>query len=232
MRKKFIGVLGGMGPDSSILFYRMLIEQCRKQYGARYDHDFPKILIYNLPTPGGIEGTMQARHELLGVLIEGAGYLQSCGIDFIVMPCNSTHCFIKEMRNSVSIPILSIVEEAAKKVRSKGYKKVGLLATKACVENRIYDDIFGKNGISLTLPDERAQDKITEVIWNVYDSKNLEGSKKALRHVVEELKIKGAHGVILGCTELPILLKECPGVELFDTVEILAESTIRYAVEQ
>lgn len=232
MKKKFIGVLGGMGPKASVLFYKMLIEQCWKQYGAKYDHDFPKILIYNLPTPGGIDGTRQARPELLKILVEGSKYLQSCGVDFIVMPCNSTHCFIEEMRNSVSIPILSIVEETAKKLRLKNCTKVGLLATEACVENNVYDEVLEGYGISLVVPDRRGQDEVTRVIWDVYENKESEESKKVLGLVVERLKNRGAQAVILGCTELPMLLKEYPNLELFDTVEILAEATVNYTVKQ
>lgn len=232
MEKKFIGVLGGMGPNSSVLFYKKLVEQCQKQYGAKYDHDFLKILIYNLPTPGGIEGTRQAKYELLTVLVKGTKYLQSCGVDFIVMPCNSTHYFIKEMRNSVSIPILSIIEETAKKIKSKNYKKVGLLATEACIKNKVYNDVLEKIGIRVIFPNKQEQKKITKVIWKVYENKNLEESKKILECIIEKLKNKEVHAIILGCTELPILLKKYPDVELFDTVEILAESTIKYAIEK
>ena len=137
MNKKIIGVLGGMGPESTAIFYQELIKQCQKLYDAKYDEDYPKIFLYNLPIPKIVEG-IEAVKKTLQVLINGAKKLESIGVDFIVMPCNTAHYFYEDMKKEISIPFLSITEETARKVKFEKFSKVGLLSTKQAIVNKIY----------------------------------------------------------------------------------------------
>ena len=118
MKKKIIGVLGGMGPESTAIFYHELILQCQKQYGAQYDEDYPEIFIYNLPIPDVVKG-LKTPQKTLKILVKGAKKIESMGVDFIVMPCNTAHYFYEDMKKEISIPFLSITEETVKKVKSK-----------------------------------------------------------------------------------------------------------------
>jgi len=229
MKKRVIGVLGGMGPESTAIFYHELILQCQKQYKAQYDKDYPEMFIYNLPIPDIVEGLKNPK-KILPILIKGAKKLETIGVDFLVMPCNTAHYFFDDVKKEVSIPFLSIIEETAKKVKSKKYKKVGLLATETTIKYKIYNQIFNEYGIDIVVPKE--QDKLTKIILNILAGKKLEKDKNELKKIIKELKNNGIKAIILGCTDLPILLKpEEIDLEAFDTIEVLAESTIKYAVK-
>lgn len=259
MTKKIIGVLGGMGPASTAIFYQAVIRECQKQYFAQYDSDYPEIFIYNLPIPDIVQG-LKEPGKTLEMLAAGARKLQSIGADFIVMPCNTAHYFYPGMAKSIDIPFICIFLAAAKKIASKGYSKIGFLATETTVQYKSYDRDFEKNGIELILPDDENQQKLTRIILNILAGKKLLEDKNDLLAIIRRLKKCGAEAVLLACTDLPILLSEADfsifdknscfkpsvlsddnksrdfilrqgrlDIELFDTVDILAEATIKYA---
>lgn len=229
MKSKSIGVLGGMGPESTAIFYQSIILQCQKQYGAQYDEDYPEIFIYNLPIPDMVEG-IKNPEKVLPVLIRGIKRMESIGVDFIAIPCNTTHYFFDELQKNVKIPILNIIEETVKKVKSKGYKRVGLLATVTTVENRIYGRIFDKFGVEIVTPRER-QSKVTKIIRNILAGRKSEADRQELKRIVKEMKKEGAGAIVIGCTDITTILRqEDVDVELFDSVDILAEATVKYAV--
>ena len=228
--KKIIGILGGMGPESTAIFYQAIIKQCQKQYGAKYDEDYPEIFIYNLPIPNIVDG-LKKPEETLKMLVEGANKIDSIGVDFMVMPCNTAHYFYPGMAKSISMPFICIFLATAKKIREEGYKKVGFLATETTIEYKSFDKDFEKNGIELILPDERDQKKLTKIIFNILAGKKLKKDKRQLQQIIKNLKRKGAEAIVLACTDIPILLKqEDADIKIFDTVEILAESTVKYAI--
>ena len=227
--KKIIGILGGMGPESTAIFYQAIIKQCQKQYGAKYDEDYPEIFIYNLPIPNIVDG-LKKPEETLKMLVEGANKIDSIGVDFMVMPCNTAHYFYPGMAKSISMPFICIFLATAKKIREEGYKKVGFLATETTIEYKSFDKDFEKNGIELILPDERDQKKLTKIIFNILAGKKLQTDKQQLKQIIKNLKRKGAEAIVLACTDIPILLKQKDtDIKIFDTVEILAESTVKYA---
>lgn len=229
MKKKIIGILGGMGPASTAIFYQNIIRQCQKQYGAQYDEDYPEIFIYNLPIPDVVKG-IKNPSKILPILIKGIKKLEAIGVDFITIPCNTVQYFYEDLKRNVSIPVLNIVEEVAKKVKLNNYKKVGLLATITTIENKIYDKILNKSGIEIILPER--QEQITSIILNILAGKKLESDKAKLKTIIEKMKKSGAETIILGCTDISILLNQKDvDIELFDSNEILAEVTVKYAIK-
>lgn len=227
--KKIIGILGGMGPESTAIFYQALIKQCQKQYDAKYDEDYPEIFIYNLPIPNIVDG-LKKPEETLKMLIEGANKIDSIGVDFMVMPCNTAHYFYPGMAKSISIPFICIFLATAKKIKNEGVKKVGFLATETTIQYKSFDKDFEKNGIELILPNETDQKKITEIILNILAGEKLKKDKWQLQQIIKNLRQKGVEAIVLACTDIPILLKQKDvDIKIFDTVEILAESTIQYA---
>ena len=169
MGKKIIGVLGGMSPEATVNFYQELIKQCRKQYGAEYDKDFPEIFIYNLPIPNIFEQVGSSK-KVLKILVNGIKKLESIGVDFIVMPCNTAHYFYEDIKKEILIPFLSITEETAKKIKSKKYGEIGLLATGTTIQSKIFNKDFDKLGIKLIIPEE--QDKVTSIADHILTGKN------------------------------------------------------------
>lgn len=230
MKKKIIGILGGMGPESTAMFYQDIIRQCQKQYGAKYDEDYPEIFIYNLPIPDVVEGIKEPS-RVLPILIKGVKKLESMGADFIAVPCNTVQYFYSGLQRSVSVPLLNIVEETAKKTKSNNYKRIGLLATITTIENKIYEEILAKIGIKTIVPEK--QNKVTEIILNILAGKKLESDKSELKRIIKKMKQNGAEAVILGCTDIPALLTQDDVIiKIFDSIEVLAEATVKYAIEK
>lgn len=230
VKKKIVGVLGGMGPESTAIFYHAVIKQCQKQYGAQYDEDYPEIFIYNLPIPNIVEG-LNKPDETLDMLIKGTKKIESIGVDFIVMPCNTAHYFYSSMAKSISVPFICIFHATAKKIKISGLKKVGFLATETTIKYKSFHNDFEKNGIELIAPDQDDQDKLTQIILNILAGKKLEEDKEQMKEIIKKMKQNGAEAVVLACTDLPILLKQDDvDIPVFDTVEILAEATVQYAI--
>lgn len=230
MNKKIIGILGGMGPESTAMFYQSIIQQCQKQYRAQYDEDYPEIFIYNLPIPNVVEG-IKKPSKILPFLVKGIRKLESIGVDFITIPCNTVQYFYDNLKKGISVPLLNIVEETAKKIKSNNYKKVGLLATITTIENKIYEGILTKFGIETIVPEE--QNKVTKIILNILSGKKLESDKSELKKIIEKMEQNGAKAIVLGCTDIPALLtQKDANIKLFNSIEVLAEATVRCAVRK
>ena len=176
-----------------------------------------------------VEG-IEKPEKVLPVLIRGLKKLESIGVDFISIPCNTVQYFYDDLKRSSSIPVLNIVEETARKAKSNNYQKVGLLATTTTVENKIYDKALNKFGIKIVFPED--QNEVTRVILNILAGKKLESDRAELKKIIEKMKGDGAEAVILGCTDLPALITQADvDIELIDSIGVLAEATVSYAVE-
>ncbi len=220
---KKIGVIGGMGPESSALFYKLLIKECQKQYRISSDNKYPEIFIHSIP----IEMNQDLNKNMLKLLLKSAKNLECIGADFIVIPCNSAHYFYENLEKEIKIPLLSMIEETIKKVNSENYKTIGLIGTKITM-NEVYNKYLNKYSIKKIVPD--SQNKIIGLISDISINKNILKCKKELLKIIYDLKGKGAEAVILGCTELSLILNQKDAdVKLFDTLNILAESTIKFA---
>ena len=209
---KSIGILGGMGPQATAELYMRIIRIFQDMYGAKYDDDFPEIFIYNLPLPDVVDN-LQKEDLVKEMLVEGVKKLEKIGADFIAIPCNTVTKYLKEMEGSVSIPIINIVEETRKKIAS--FEKAGLLATKLTIRSNLYPRMI--------VPAEKVQNRITGIIMNILAGKLLDEDKKYLEREIGNLLEKGAERVVLGCTELPLLVKT---KDTIDTIQVLAEAIV------
>lgn len=224
--KKTIGILGGMGPDATADLYLKIIRICQRKYEASFDEDYPPIIIYSTPVP---EIISNIKKESLPVLVDGVKKLESSGADFIIIPCNTAHYFLQTLKKNVSILILSMIEETVKRIKKKKYNKVGLLATDTTIKEKLYEKPLSRNGIDLIKPDKESQAIVMKIVRNVTAGKKIMKDKKELMDVVKKLKSKDAEAVILGCTELPLVINQNDfnNIEIFDATEILAESAVK-----
>lgn len=219
-----------MGPESTAIFYQALIKNCQQLYGAKYDKDYPEIIIYNLPIPDVVEG-LEDPPKTTQALIACSSKIISIGAEFLVMPCNTVHYFYPSVVQAISKPFICIFLATAKKIQSDGLKKVGFLATTTTRKMRSYGDDFSRNGIELVFPTHTEQETVNHVILNILQGKKLEEDKINLIQISNRLAEKGAEGVVLACTDLPLLLQQKDlDIKLYDTVNILAESTIAYSL--
>lgn len=232
MKKKVIGVLGGMGPESTAIFYQALIKQCQKIYGAYLDGDYPEIFIYNLPIPDVVLG-FEKPGKTSEILVNGSKKLIQMGADFLVMPCNTVHYFYPQIIQAISNPFICIFLATAKKIKEKGIKKVGFLSTETTLKYQSFGDDFSRNDIELILPTKNAQKQLTQIIINILAGQKNEVDKKTLITIIHDLKERGAQGIVLSCTDLPILLKQDDvEIPLFDTVDILAEVSVDFCLNR
>lgn len=215
-----------MGPEATADIYQKIIKICQKKYWAKLDRDYPKILISSIPAPQIIEN-LKYREKLLRMLIDNLKKLESSGADLIILACNTAHYLLPELEKIASIPILNIVEEVARKVNKANVEKIGLLATTTTIKQKLYEREFKKYGKKLILPDKNSQNKIVKIIKNIIAGRKLVDDKIKLKKIIRNLKIKGAAAVILGCTDLPIIIeKDNFDVDIFDCNEIIAEAAV------
>ncbi len=211
-----------MGPEATAQLYLKIIRILQKKYGARNDADFPEIVILNLPLPDVVEKLQTGVKEKL---IYGVKKLEAAGVDFIVIPCNTVCYFIESLRRAVSIPIISLPEEIAIVVNKLKLKKLGLLGTKMTIDTKLFDSSMPN--VKIAYPTKSETKVITKIIIEVLGGRKTIKSKVKTRTIIQRLKSQGAQAVILGCTELPLLIKGSKFV--IDTIEILAEATVKRA---
>jgi aspartate racemase len=226
MEMKTVGLIGGLGPDTTAKFYLDIIQG----YRSLRDQNYPSISIYNIPLSFEVEEEIvkysKNEEKLLPYLIGAVRNLEK-NSDFIALPCNTAHIFIDEIRKETTLPVLDIVEETAKYTKSMGYKKVGILATKKTIERRLYDDILEEMGVELIKPNPVECRIITEAIYSILCREDYSKNKKLLEGVISNLAEKGAEAVILGCTDLQLVVgQEDLKVPLLDSTQILVDAVL------
>src|SRR3989338_9276220 len=196
MRYKKIGILGGMGPEATAQLYIEIIQIFQRRYGAKYDSDFPEIMILNLPLPDVVE-EKGSPAKIIELLQEGVKKLEQAGADFIAIPCNTAITFLPQMSEAVSIPFVNIVEETATFVKKRGLTQVGIVATQMTLRSGIYSRTIGQ---ILLEPSEEQKSLITKIIMAVLAGGKKDEDRKILQEIIQDLRIRGDETIILGCT--------------------------------
>ncbi|WHT94486.1 aspartate/glutamate racemase family protein [Bacillus cereus] len=217
-----IGILAGMGPKSTGPFVDTVVAECQTIYGAKHDMDFPHMMIYSCPTPFYMDRPID--HEAMKkAIIEGAQKLESTGASFIAMPCNTAHLYFDELQQSLSIPILNIVDETLKAIPETA-KRVALLATEATVQAGIYQDGIAKRNIEYTHY-EQWQESINQIITYI-KSGEVEEARELWSALVLQLKDE-VDTAIIACTDLNVVASE----DFVDSAQCLAKAVVRMYVE-
>lgn len=225
MKKPCIGILAGMGPRSTAPFVDMVVSECAAQYGAKYDMDFPAMIIYTLPTPFYPDRPVD--HEALrGAIISGLGELAGFGADFIVMPCNVAHVYYDELKRSISVPLLNIVDETVARIppQSRG---VALFAARAAAEAGIYQRGIAASGRALVSKPEW-QGIIDRLIMSIKQHGCTPENIKAMSALLSDAERCGADCALIGCTDLtPAALACGAGIRFIDSAHCLAKAAIQ-----
>lgn len=224
---KAVGIIGGLGPETTAEFYLDIVFSCQKESKTAR----PPIIISSVPLPYQIEEEAITKasgiERFIPFLTQEAKRLEKAGADFIVMPCNSLHVFIKEIRESVSIPVLSIVDETVKFIQKNGFKKVGIVSTSATIKNKLYEDAFKRNDIEYVAPDNFQQAKMGKFIHNLVMGKQNNRDREELIEIINGFEGKNVDCIALACTDLQLLIPQHPTLKIFDTMKILADATVR-----
>ncbi|MGH1159420.1 amino acid racemase [Bacillus mycoides] len=213
-----IGILAGMGPKSTGPFVDTVVAECQTIYGAKHDMDFPHMMIYSCPTPFYMDRPID-HAAMKKAIIEGAQKLESTGVDFIAMPCNTAHLYFEELQRSITIPILNIVDETLKAI-PENTKRVALLATEATVQASIYQDGITKRDIEY-IHNEQWQEMINQIITCIKGGE-IEEARKLWSLLVLQLKAE-VDTAIIACTDLNVVVSE----DFVDSAQCLAKAVVR-----
>jgi aspartate racemase len=229
---KKIGLIGGVGPESTIDYYRQIISA----FNARYnDLTYPEIFIYSANLNKLIK-FVEAKNwsELTKWLLAKIHILHTAGAEFAAIASNTPHIVFNEISSKSPIPLLSIVEETSKKAQQMKLKKVGLLGTKLTMEADFYKKPFILKGISVVVPTDKEQQLIhhklfSEIALGIIKEETQEKFMAIIKRMVAENKIDS---LILGCTELPMILKNNSySIPFLDTTAIHCKSIVKYCIE-
>ena len=229
---KSVGIIGGLGPETTAEFYLDVIFSCHKiDKTAR-----PSVVIGSVPLPYRVEEGLILKNKgaerYLPFLVAEAQRLERAGVDFIVMPCNSLHVFIEQIRDSVRVPVLSIIEETVAFLEKNKFKKVGIVSTSATIRNKLYENAFEKNGVSFEMPDDLQQEKLGKFIHNLVMGQQNNKDREELIAIINDFENKQVDCVILACTDLRLLIPKHPTLKIFDTMKILADATVNRILEE
>lgn len=222
-----LGVLGGLGPAASAYFLEMVTEHTK----AECDQDHIDLLLSSRASTPDRTAFITGKSDKnpLPVMIRDARYLESCNVSAIVIPCNTAHYFIDEIRHAVSVPVPSIITETVAHIKRAGYKKAGILATDGTLRARSYQIECEREGVEWEVPSAEDQSALMELIYgDVKRGDKIDFDK--FRAVCKNLFDKGCDTLILGCTELS-LIKRALGSDgtdkLTDSLEVLAYTAIK-----
>jgi len=227
---KRIGILGGMSPESTAAYYQYITRAYTERFG---DYGYPEIIIYSVSFQPYVDWPQQDRWDLVAQgLGEAAQKLEAAGADFIVIATNTMHLVFDQVQASVNVPILSLLDAVSEAIQARGIKTVGLLGTRFAMEKGFYQDALARKGITVLVPGKEDREYVNAVIYNELVAGQIRHESRAgFVAIIKKLAERGAEGVILGCTEIPLLVSEGDaGMPLFDTAAIHAEAALNYAL--
>lgn len=219
---KTVGIIGGIGPESTIEYYRLIVAGYRERQA---DGSQPSIIINSVDVNRLIGWiTANELNAFTNYLVKAIERLADAGVDFAALAANTPHIVFDELQRRSSIPLISIVESTRDAAVVLGMKRVGLFGTRFTMQGHFYPDVFSRASIDLIVPREDEQDYIHEkYLGELLKDVFLPETRERLLSIVNQMKEReGIEGLILGGTELPLILREVEhnGVAFLDTTKI------------
>ncbi|MCU5536969.1 aspartate/glutamate racemase family protein [Bacillus cereus] len=229
---KTIGLIGGMSWESTSEYYRIINEEIKERLGGLHS---AKCLINSVDFEEIERCQSSGDWDGAGEILGNAAYsLQKGGADFIIICTNTMHKVVGKIKAKIDIPVLHIADATAKAIKRKDIQKVDLLGTTYTMEQDFYKSRIEENNIKVIVPSEKNRKEINKVIYTeLCLGKIVSQSREYYKRVIEELVQKGAQGIILGCTEIGLLIKqEDVSVPIFDTTHIHAIEAVKVALDR
>lgn len=228
---KKIGIIGGIGPESTLDYYKRIIRAFQKQH---VDQAYPEIIIFSINLNECLEIIEKGEwSKLIDLLADRVGALRRAGADFAVIASNTPHVVFDEVEKRSPIPMLSIVEETRSRAESLALKKPGLLGTKFTMESDFFMKTFGRRGMSIVVPDKNDREFIhnklmSEIELGIFKDSTRDDLLSIVRRMIDDESIDS---LILGCTELPLILdKNQYGIPFLNTTAIHTDSIVEYCI--
>ena len=230
---KTIGLIGGMSWESSAVYYKIINNEVKKLLGGF--HSCKNIMIS--VDFAEIEKLQHSDdwQALNNIMASSAKKLELAGADIVILCTNTMHLCSDSIIKNINIPFLHIAEATGKEIVKQNIKKVGLLGTKFTMEMDFYKGLLVKDfGIEVVIPSVEERKIVHDIIYNeLVHGKIKNNSKEIYKKIIQNLEAQGAEGVILGCTEIPLLIKDSDvNIQIFDTTKIHAKKAVEWALEE
>ncbi|MEI5906904.1 aspartate/glutamate racemase family protein [Bacillus spongiae] len=228
---KTIGILGGMSWESSSIYYQLINERVKETLGG---HHSAKCVLFSVDFQPIKDLQHEGRwEEATERLVDSVKSIEKAGADFLIIGTNTMHKIADEIEATTSIPLLHIADMTGEEIKNRGLKRLGLLATKFTMEQDFYKGRLQTNSnLDIIVPDEQDRNTVHDIIYDeLCLGKVKEASKQKYLDITNKLIHEGAEGIILGCTEITMLVKESDiQVPVFDTTKIHAIKAADYAM--
>lgn len=226
-----MGFIGGMSWESSLEYYRIVNEAVKERLGGFHS---AKCVLYSVD----FEEVEKLQHKgdwdrLTGLMVDAARKLESVGADFVVICTNTMHKMADEVQGAIAVPLLHIVDVTAQAIKANGQSRVGLLGTKFTMEQDFYKGrLRDKHGLEVLIPSAEERQAVHQILYSelcLGEIKEL--SKAKFKDVIQNLVDRGAQGVILGCTEIPLIVSQDDyEIPVYDTTALHALAAVEYAL--
>jgi aspartate racemase len=228
---KTIGLIGGMSWESTVPYYRLINEAVRERLGGLHS---AKVVLYSVDFHDIEQRMQRGEWEAVDVaLAKAAALLESAGADFLVLCTNTMHKVAPAIEAAVGIPFLHIIDPTADAIKQAGLKTVGLLGTRFTMEQPFYRDrLQERHGLKVLIPDSEERAMVHRVIFDeLCQGKVVDASRRDYARVIARLVEQGAEAILLGCTEISLLIgrQDC-AVPLFDTTSLHARRAAEWAL--
>ncbi|RLF58537.1 MAG: aspartate racemase [Thermoplasmata archaeon] len=228
---KTIGLIGGTTWVSTLEYYRIINETVNNNLGG---HHSARCILYSIDFEESVLKHKDNWDEISNEYIDIAKTLERSGADLLIICANTMHKVADEVQNNINIPLIHIVDAIGERIRDKGLKKVGLLGSKYTMKEDFYKKKLKEEyNIKTVVPDDLEMELIHNVIFDEL-AINIKNSSSKMRYIeiINNLVLQGAEGIILGCTEIPLLIKpQDVNIEIFDSTMIHAQTSVKYALE-
>ena len=229
---KTIGMIGGMSWESSLEYYRIMNQAVKEKLGGFHS---AQCILYSVD----FDDVEKLQHQgdwesLTRLMIEAAQRVKKAGADFLVICTNTMHKMADEVQRAIQIPLLHIADVTARAVKADGQSRVGLLGTKFTMEQDFYKGRLKEiHGIDILIPEDKERQLIHDILYNelcLGEIKEL--SREKFQSIIQNLVKRGAQGVILGCTEIPLIVRqEDYEIPLYDTTALHAKAAVDFALQ-
>ena len=228
---KTIGLIGGMSWESSTEYYKIINSTINKRLGGLHS---AKILMYSFDF-AEIEELQHKNKwdEAINLMVDAAKRLEKANADFILICTNTMHKMAEDITKNINIPLLHIADVTAEEAKSKNIRKIGLLGTKFTMEQDFYKDRLKKHNIETLIPTDSQREVVHNIIYKELCLGEIrDSSRESIKDIIYSLSDNGAQGIVLGCTELPLLIKQDDSnIPLFDTTVIHAKAAVDFSLK-
>lgn len=227
---KTIGLIGGTGWVSTLEYYRLINKETNKQLGG---HNAARCILYSFNYADINECNLRDDHEgVYRLVLDAAIKLKNANADCLILCANTLHQYVERLDEEIKLPIIHIADATANEIKKIGLNTIGLLGTKFTMEMDFYTRKLSEAGITSLVPEKSERLFIHSAIMNeLLKEQFMSETKKRFLDIINDLEQKGAQGIVLGCTEIPLLIKQADiHLPVFNTLEIHAKAAVDFAI--